>query len=386
MKETKWYCRYLVGSDPTGITGIKSEAWSSPFLTLARGLHEALMVEKEAWGVVLKGDAAIGGVVESGGELEQTKTVTIGGSTDGCRILCWVKDGEEGRRMKRREAMILIRRHSFEISDLILSSFSASSDVNAVFSVTQSGKLKLTRCSIQRESGIDMSIVSVKSFGELEMISFKTENVEFVGKGGVIVCGDESVVKMDGCEFSSTSFEDGAIVWGRTTNGFTILSSKFLSCIGKSFGSLIRVSVVGCVGEIKRCLFLNCRTEVRMDEKAGVGGGCVLMKMDKRTTKTRHLARSCVDLSESVFDHCELLVKHRTEQRRCVGGSGFLVVGKERSDWVSLRDVTVSDCVCSDVEEGKGFEGGVVGWTEQPLQSDRRGMKATPKQVGSLRL
>ncbi|KAK2961615.1 hypothetical protein BLNAU_3413 [Blattamonas nauphoetae] len=26
MKETKWYCRYLVGSDPTGITGIKSEA------------------------------------------------------------------------------------------------------------------------------------------------------------------------------------------------------------------------------------------------------------------------------------------------------------------------------------------------------------------------
>ncbi|KAK2958337.1 hypothetical protein BLNAU_6607 [Blattamonas nauphoetae] len=28
MKETKWYCRYLVGSDPTGITGIKSEAWS----------------------------------------------------------------------------------------------------------------------------------------------------------------------------------------------------------------------------------------------------------------------------------------------------------------------------------------------------------------------
>ncbi|KAK2955642.1 hypothetical protein BLNAU_9332 [Blattamonas nauphoetae] len=31
MKETKWYCRYLVGSDPTGITGIKSEACSSLF-------------------------------------------------------------------------------------------------------------------------------------------------------------------------------------------------------------------------------------------------------------------------------------------------------------------------------------------------------------------
>ncbi|KAK2947118.1 hypothetical protein BLNAU_17970 [Blattamonas nauphoetae] len=29
MKETKWYCRYLVGSDPTGITGIKSEACTS---------------------------------------------------------------------------------------------------------------------------------------------------------------------------------------------------------------------------------------------------------------------------------------------------------------------------------------------------------------------
>ncbi|KAK2963014.1 hypothetical protein BLNAU_2037 [Blattamonas nauphoetae] len=29
MKETKWYCRYLVGSDPTGITGIKSEACAS---------------------------------------------------------------------------------------------------------------------------------------------------------------------------------------------------------------------------------------------------------------------------------------------------------------------------------------------------------------------
>ncbi|KAK2948007.1 hypothetical protein BLNAU_17043 [Blattamonas nauphoetae] len=29
MKETKWYCRYLVGSDPTGITGIKSEACRS---------------------------------------------------------------------------------------------------------------------------------------------------------------------------------------------------------------------------------------------------------------------------------------------------------------------------------------------------------------------
>ncbi|KAK2960060.1 hypothetical protein BLNAU_4943 [Blattamonas nauphoetae] len=29
MKETKWYCRYLVGSDPTGITGIKSEACPS---------------------------------------------------------------------------------------------------------------------------------------------------------------------------------------------------------------------------------------------------------------------------------------------------------------------------------------------------------------------
>ncbi|KAK2963083.1 hypothetical protein BLNAU_2106 [Blattamonas nauphoetae] len=31
MKETKWYCRYLVGSDPTGITGIKSEACEYPF-------------------------------------------------------------------------------------------------------------------------------------------------------------------------------------------------------------------------------------------------------------------------------------------------------------------------------------------------------------------
>ncbi|KAK2956348.1 hypothetical protein BLNAU_8715 [Blattamonas nauphoetae] len=41
MKETKWYCRYLVGSDPTGITGIKSEACPSVLLTLSP--HTVLM-------------------------------------------------------------------------------------------------------------------------------------------------------------------------------------------------------------------------------------------------------------------------------------------------------------------------------------------------------
>ncbi|KAK2960178.1 hypothetical protein BLNAU_4731 [Blattamonas nauphoetae] len=374
---------FFVGPDGSDL-GSGTE--SSPFLTLSKVLKEALMVENERMGVVMKGDAAIGGVVESGGEHEQTKTVTIEGSREGCRILCSVKDEEEGRKMKKREAMVMIRRHSFEISHLVLSSFSPSSNVNAVFSISKTGKLKLEGCSIRSESELSLSIISVKSLGEVELISFRTENVEFVGKGGVVGCGGESVVKMDGCEFSSTSFEDGAVVWGRTTHGLSILSSQFISCIGKSFGSLIRVSVVGCVGEIKGCSFSNCRTEVRMDEKAGVGGGCVVMEMDTRTTKTRHLPRSCVDLSESVFDHCGLVVIHRTEQRRCVGGSGFLVVGKSRRDWVSLRDVTVSDCVCSDVEEGKGFAGGVVGWTEAPVQSDRRGMTATRKQVGSVQI
>ncbi|KAK2963519.1 hypothetical protein BLNAU_1562 [Blattamonas nauphoetae] len=114
-------------------------------------------------------------------------------------------------------------------------------------------------------------------------------------------------------------------------------------------------------------LLVPSTSSERMDEKAGVRGGCIVMEMEKRTTKTRHLPRSCVDLSESVFGNCQLLVNHGFANRRCVGGCGFLVVGKERSYWLSLREVTVSDCVCSEVEEGKGFAGGVVGWTEVPV-------------------
>ncbi|KAK2962062.1 hypothetical protein BLNAU_3118 [Blattamonas nauphoetae] len=374
---------FIVGE---GGSDVGSGTDSSPFLTLWKGLTEALVVEKEAMGIVIKGQARIGQVVESGGDDEQAKTITIEGAQEGCRILCSVKDEEEGRRRERREAMILIRKHSFEISNLILSSFTPSSSVNSIFELRQKGSLTLIGCRIDGQSGISQTITTVGSEGRVVLSFFRTQNVDFIGKGGIVKCNGDAEVSMDNCDFSSTSFEDGAVVWGRTTAGLKLHSSRFSACLRKNFGSLVRLRIVGCVGEVKGCTFINCRTEVRMDEKSGVGGGCVVMEMDKRTTHTRHMPRSSVDLSESVFDSCQLLCTQNPASKRCVGGSGFLVVGKERSDWVSLRDATVSNCVCSDVEDGKGFEGGVVGWTEAPVQSDRRGMKTTPKQVGSLRI
>ncbi|KAK2945570.1 hypothetical protein BLNAU_19527 [Blattamonas nauphoetae] len=60
------------------------------------------------------------------------------------------------------------------------------------------------------------------------------------------------------------------------------------------------------------------------------------------------------------------------DEGRCVGGSGFFVLGNGPRQRLDLSGTILSDCSCRNVKMADGFDGGVVVWRTQPIRADRR--------------
>ncbi|KAK2948585.1 hypothetical protein BLNAU_16484 [Blattamonas nauphoetae] len=350
------------GSDENGDGSL-----SSPFGTISRGLVEMMKSSESTGFLEVMGKVRIGKRMELLEEGEE-KTMTLSGEGEGSGCVCGVeKDSEEEPAIKRRETrMIVIRFHTLSLKDL---SIWLASGKGVVFEVVGKGKLLIASCRVggEKNNQQEIKMTSHVDLNEISMVQVETEQ-------GCVVCGE-------------------------VRGELQMTRSSFVRCGGRYFGSVVRVRGVGSRIVIRECVFSDCWTRVRMDEVGmgwsgeevrvgemeggrGRGGGCVLVEIEGAWKGKRGIA----DLSGSRFERCVLENTDSLESgKRCVGGSGFLIVGRGRGRAEGdLSNVVVSDCLCKNMDEGE--RGGVIGWAKSPIHVDRRGMKLSGCTVDSVEL
>ncbi|KAK2962023.1 hypothetical protein BLNAU_3079 [Blattamonas nauphoetae] len=381
------------GKDETG-TGSDS----MPFLSLGKGLTRIVERGEELNTVSVLEEARIGGCVVVGKETGTAQTIRISSSESKIgKIVCEVEGGSVGGgRWEERRRMIVIKRSLVIVSSLTFELRGTSKQIVSVFVMSDNAELSLAECSLTTREVVKTSFVEVGSTGSLAVSDVSCSEGRFGGKGSVVVCVGSGRVEMREVEMTSCSFEGGGVVVGGSTRGIVIVDSLFRNCAGGSFGSLIRISVVGCSAEVRNCVFERCTTRMRMDEIAdvgrAVGGGCVEIELGHRRSSTRSALHSSADLSISSFVSYVLIntSPHPSSPRNVdfVGGSGFLIVVSDSGDHVALSKVRVVDSVCEKMEGwGKrGFEGGVVVWRGQSLRLDRREMEVKGSSVGLVKI
>ncbi|KAK2962009.1 hypothetical protein BLNAU_3065 [Blattamonas nauphoetae] len=381
------------GNDETG-TGSDSK----PFLSLGKGLTRIVERGEELNTVSVLEEARIGGCVVVGKETGTAQTIRISSSeSKGGKIVCEVEGGSVGGgRWEERRRMIAIKRSLVIVSSITFELRGTSKQIVSVFVVSDNAELSLAECSLTTREVVKTSFVEVGSTGSLAVSDVSCSEGRFGGKGSVVVCVGSGRVEMREVEMTSCSFEGGGVVVGGSTRGIVIVDSLFRNCAGGSFGSLIRISVVGCSAEVRNCVFERCTTRIRMDEIAdvgrAVGGGCVVIELGHRRSSTRSAPHSSADLSMSSFVSCVLIntspLASLPWNLNFVGGSGFLIFVSDVGDHVDLRKVRVVDSVCDRMEGWfeRGFEGGVVVWRGQSLRLDRRDMDVKGSSVGLVKI
>ncbi|KAK2955344.1 hypothetical protein BLNAU_9737 [Blattamonas nauphoetae] len=401
-KEAESLLRFLllqevwVGRGGNDETGTGSD--SMPFLSLGKGLTRIVERGEELNTVSVLEEARIGGCVVVGKETGTAQTIRISSSeSKRGKIVCEVEVGSvvQGRWEERRR-MIVIRRSLVIVSSLTFELRGTSKQIVSVFVVSDNAELSLADCWLTTREVVKTSFVEVGSAGSLTVSDVSCSEGRFGGKGSVVVCVGSGRVEMREVEMTSCSFEGGGVVVGGSTRGISIVDSLFRNCSGGSFGSLIRISVLGCSAEVQNCVFEGYVTRLRMDEIAdvgrAVGGGCVVIELGHRRSSTRSAPHTSADLSMSSFVSCVLINTnpHTSSPGTLdfVGGSGFLIFVSDSGDHVDLSKVRVVDSVCEKMEGwGKrGFEGGVVVWRGQSLRLDRREMDVKGSSFGLVKI
>ncbi|KAK2953050.1 hypothetical protein BLNAU_12039 [Blattamonas nauphoetae] len=306
------------------------------------------------------------------------------------RVECSVDDGGWKTGTRRVvEAMVRLEIVSLSFSELEFSGFASPVGINSVFSVEAQSTLSLTACSIVSSHEITHTLAKVSHDGTLLVDGLEVSQVRFGGKGSVFVVGSKGRVEMEGGEVSSTSLEGGAVVWGSTESGIEVTETKFVGCTGRQYGSLIRVSVIGCRVSVVKCVFTDCRTVVGMEEMRGgegrVGGGCVVIKLGARSKSTRHLPASSADLSSTQFLHC-VLTGPASHSSSLVGGSAFAIMSMEKNGRIDFVETEVRNCTCGEGLKREGTDGGVIVWRTSRPHTNRRGMRVVGCGVGQLEL
>ncbi|KAK2945531.1 hypothetical protein BLNAU_19555 [Blattamonas nauphoetae] len=369
----------------------------APFKTLNRCFEETSKRDG-SFAVVVVERARIGEscwLVDQPGWAMEASGSGGGGSSQSV-VLCSVSDEEKKPgtpSSSARHAMITLGGQSLSFSDILFSSFSAPRTMGFVFSLLGSSQLTLSSCSLSSSSPITVSLVSVSGSSSFSADSLSMNEVSFVGKAGLVKFGDASIIALTSCSFISISLEGGALMWGTTRGGMKVTNTEFTHCTGKEFGSVIRTKIVGISASITNCNFTSCSTHVRVgetSERSVIGGGCVVVELMKRTSSTRRLPSSCIDLSLSSFSDCTLTNTDTSQSSPSfslfVGGSGFLIFGNEKNDCVILRKVTLYRCLCRGFEKMNGFDGGVVVGRGHALFTDRRGSSIRECKMGSIQL
>ncbi|KAK2954113.1 hypothetical protein BLNAU_10930 [Blattamonas nauphoetae] len=349
----------------------------APFLTLHGGMEKGMKSGEDVVWIEIVESARIGKrIVMEGGS---RKTCGISGREEGSRIVCSISDGSD-----RTEGQIIICGHTLSVRGLELN---MKVDFGKVFVLQHEGQLGLSECSVSGERGLKSGLVRVGSEGELTLNEVATTDLSLTEKASIVEMAGGRVW-MEGSSFSEVTVVGGGVLCGGVSGGMEVRKTSFTGCRGERFGSVVRVRAAGSSVVLSECTFRDCWSGVNFGEVESsvwrVGGGSVFVWMERK--KGGRL--ESVDLSGSEFTNCILENTNTTtvstgRGRDCVGGSGFVIVGG-RGHRVDLSDVSVSDCVCRNVDVGdkRGFSGGVVGWTEKGVQTDRRGMKVRGSEVG----
>ncbi|KAK2954378.1 hypothetical protein BLNAU_10710 [Blattamonas nauphoetae] len=369
----------------------------APFKTLHRCFEETEQRDG-SFSVVVVERARIGTscwlVGKRGWAMDVSGTGSGGSSLS--EVLCSVSDEEKKPGTPSSSpphAMITLSGQTLSFFEILFSSFCGPRSMRAVFSLLASSSLTLSSCSLSSSSPIAVSLVSVSDTSSFSADSMTVSDVSFVGKAGLVKFVDASRITLTSCSFLSISLEGGALMWGTTRGALKVTNTDFSDCKGEEFGSVIRVQIVGITGAITNSRFTSCSAGVRMGEKNEgdvVGGGCVVVEMMKRTSSTRRLPSSCVDLSLSSFSDCTLTNTDPSSSPSSlssfVGGGGFLIFGNENTDSAILQKVTLSRCWCKGFCEMDGFDGGVVVGRRHALFADRRDSSVRECRMGSIEL
>ncbi|KAK2951520.1 hypothetical protein BLNAU_13542 [Blattamonas nauphoetae] len=233
--------------------------------------------------------------------------------------------------------MIVLKKHSLGFTSLVFSSFTGPRHIHSVFEVSNGALLHLSSCSLSSSFPVSLSFANILSSGSLHVDSLLMSQFSFSRKGSVVRCSGSSAVTLTQSSFSSVSLDDGGIAVGTTTKAISITNSNFTNCSGKAFGSLIRVEIVGSSMSLVNCWFEMCSTRVCLEEREG------------------GLAS---------------------------------IASRDSAGRAVLRHVLLSNCTVSNMvlAHQKGFNGGVVGWTHNPLWSDGRGMVVVGCSFGAVQL
>ncbi|KAK2941497.1 hypothetical protein BLNAU_23594 [Blattamonas nauphoetae] len=353
---------------------------NTPFLTLHGGIEKEMDENKMIWFEIVE-SAEIGKrIVMEGG---MRTTITLSKRAKGSKLVCSISDTSD-----QQDGQIVVCGHTLSIRGLELN---MKVGFGTVFVVGKEGRVGLWECSVTGERGLKSGLVRVVAEGEVIMNKVTMTDMSLTGKASIVEMAGGRVW-MEGSSFSDVTVAGGGVLCGRVSGGMEVRKTLFTGCRGERFGSVVRVRAAGSSVVLSECTFRDCWSGVNFGEVEWsvwrVGGGSVFVWMERK--KGGKL--ESVDLSGSEFTNCILENTNTTtvstaRGRDCVGGSGFLIVGG-RGHRVDLSDVSVSDCVCRNVEVGdkRGFSGGVVGWTEKAVQTDRRGMKVRGSEVGMVQI
>ncbi|KAK2959144.1 hypothetical protein BLNAU_5939 [Blattamonas nauphoetae] len=381
-----------VGKNGDDITGTGSE--SSPFLTLATSLQLLDELGQQLNTVTVMEETRIGKSIVLGESSQPSRQIAIVSHDSArARIVCKVDEAKVPGIVTEMTQMISVHHYLLFIFSITFTLHPTSTSISSVFSLSSHTELSLTDCSLESSERVTASFVEVLSTSLLSSSSLSAENVNFGGKGCVILCKGSGKVELSNSKISKCSFEGGGVVVGDSTEGISVVDVSFAGCLGQAFGSLIRVMVVGCCAQVKNCRFERCETTVSLSEAEGTqtiaGGGCVVIEMRPQRSSTRLLPPTSIDLSLSSFLSCVLTnTDSSPKTTACVGGSGFVIIGSNGRDTADLRKVVVSDCTCRNMPFSAkgGFDGGVLVSRGQPLHADRREMVVRGCSVGSLRV
>ncbi|KAK2956793.1 hypothetical protein BLNAU_8246 [Blattamonas nauphoetae] len=353
----------------------------TPFLTLHKGMEKGMDAGEEMIWIEIVESARIGKrIVMTGGA---RRTCRISGRGEGSKMMCSISDGSD-----KTEGQIVVCGHTLSIGGVEIQMKAGN---GTVLVVRREGRVGLSNCVVSGERGQKTGLIRVVTEGEATMSEMTARDVWMGGKASMVEMAGGRVW-MEVNAFSDVSVVGGAVLCGRVSGGMEVRKTSFSGCRGERFGSVVRVRAAGSSIVLSECTFRDCWSGVHFGEiettMKKVGGGCVFVWMERK--KGRKL--ESVDLSGTEFTNCILEntnpnMESTVSGRECVGGSGFLIVGG-RGHRVDLSGMSVSDCVCRNVELlGKGgFSGGVVGWVEKPVQTDRRRMNVRGSEVGMVEI
>ncbi|KAK2948268.1 hypothetical protein BLNAU_16804 [Blattamonas nauphoetae] len=351
-----------------------------PFKTLSAALKKAEGAGDDV-SVVIVDSVEIGEVVHFDGSTTTMSQIvsTVEGDGDGKTLLCSVSDGEWVTGTTREyNAMINLIHSTLNYNRLVFSPMSPPHGIVSVFSVGAKSTLAMSECSLQSQTPIVFSFVSVKPEGKLQISQLTCQNLTFSKKSSLVEVQGNGTSSLANCSFSSISFSEGGVLVGKTSSGFSVSNSTFVGCSGTRFGSLIRMNVIGCKAQIIKSHFENCSTQVSLSKMEGMsgvmGGGCVVVVME--SAASRRLPASSVDFTSSSFTLCTLTNTDPTMSSVRVGGSAFLIVGNGGSETVVLRGVQISKCTVQNLlpPDPPVSSAYLVLSKRQLIHTDRRGL------------